>query len=131
MIEFSNLITVQLLGGSKPSYTFLADSFTFEPSLQEENGGVYWDCDKTFYVDMPDSDAISALRIPRNAIVSLSDVHRTYIGLASDSHRTGAEAVPKVYRVGTEGVPARVQLVSHLNKATLQVKCKMLQNPLS
>ena len=126
MIEFSNLITVQLLGGFKPSYTFLADSFTFEPSLQEENGG-----DKTFYVDMPDSDAISALRIPRNAIVSLSDVHRTYIGLASDSHRTGTEAVPKVYRVGTEGVPARVQLVSHLNKAMLQVKCKMLQNPLS
>lgn len=120
MIEFSNLITVQLLGGSKPSYTFLADSFTFEPSLQEENGGVYWDCDKTFYVDMPDSDAISALRMPRNAIVSLSDVHRT-----------GTEAVPKVYRVGTEGVPARVQLVPHLNKATLQVKCKMLRNPLS
>ena len=91
MIEFSNLITVQLLGGSKPSYTFLADSFTFEPSLQEENGGVYWDCDKTFYVDMTDSDAISALRIPRNAIVSLSDVHRTCIGLASNLYRMSIE----------------------------------------
>lgn len=131
MIEFSNLITVQLLGGTKDSYTFEADTFTFEPSVQEENGGVYWDCDKTFYVDMPDSDAISALRVPRNAIVSISDVHRTHIGLASDSHRTRTEAVPKVYRVGTECVPARVQLVPHLNKATLLVKCKMLRNPLS
>lgn len=120
MIEFSNLITVQLLGGSKQSYAFLADSFTFEPSVQEENGGVYWDCDKTFYVEMPDSDAISALKVPRNAIVSLSNVHRM-----------STECVPNVYRVGTEGVPARVQLVPHLNKATLLVKCKMLHNPLS
>ena len=120
MIEFSSLITVELLGGSKQSFTFMADSFTFEPSAQEENGGVYWDCDKTFYVDMPDADAISALRMPKNAIVSLSD-----------SHRTDAECAPNVYRVGTEGVPARVQLVPHLNKAKLQVKCKMLRNPLS
>ena len=131
MIEFSSLITVELLGGSKQSFTFMADSFTFEPSAQEENGGVYWDCDKTFYVDMPDADAISALRMPKNAIVSLSDSHRTCIGLTSDSHRTDAECAPNVYRVGTEGVPARVQLVPHLNKAKLQVKCKMLRNPLS
>lgn len=120
MIEFSNLITVQLLGGSKQSYTFLADSFTFDPSVQEENGGVYWDCNKTFYVDMPDTDALSALSIPRNAIVGLSNVTRT-----------NPECGSNVYRIGTEGIPARVHLVSHLNKATLQVKCKMLRNPLS
>lgn len=131
MIEFSNLITVQLLGGSKQSYTFLADSFTFEPSLQEENGGVYWDCNKAFYVDMPDSDALSALSIPRNAIVCLSNVRRMSIECDPNVPRMNPECAPNVYRIGTEGIPARVQLVSHLNKATLQVKCKMLRNPLS
>ena len=89
----------------------MADPFTFEPAMTEENGGVYWDCSKTFVVDLPDNDTVNELRVARNAIVSLSDV----------SHASGSQD-PVEYK--------RVQLVKYPNKAKLIVNCKMLRNPL-
>ena len=94
----------------------MADPFTFEPSMTEENGGIYWDCSKTFVVDIPDNDTINELKTARNAIVTISGISATQD--------------PVEYRIGTEGIPAKVQLIKHLNKAKLAVKCKMLANPL-
>ncbi len=119
MIEFSNLIGVSLVGSASVSFQFEADEFTFEPSPTEENGGVYWDCSKTFVIEMPDSEALARLKIPRNAIVSLSRAHRMGIECASNG-----------IQIGTEQIPARVQISRHLNKAKLIVSCKMLTNPL-
>lgn len=120
MIEFSCLVGVSLIETPEKWEIFMADPFTFEPTMTEENGGVYWDCSKTFVVDLPDNDTINVLRTPRNAIVTISDV----------SHISATEN-PVEYKIGTEGIPARVQLIKHLNKAKLVVKCKMLTNPLS
>lgn len=119
MVEFSNLIRVSLLSGSKKSYEFVADEITFEPSVSEENGGRYWDCGKTFVVDLPDSDIMDAFEVPRYCILSLSAL----LG-------RGAKATVKEYKIGSEGVPAMVSLVSHLNKAKLVLSCKMLTDPL-
>lgn len=119
MIEFSNQIGVSLVGATLGTFQFTADTFTFEPSPTEENGGIYWDCGKSFVVDLPDNDALNALKIPRNAIVTLSSMQRMSIECTSSEHR-----------IGTKDIPARVQLYRHLNKATLVVKCKMLTNPL-
>lgn len=115
MKEFSCLLVVSLLGGSKKSIVFSADPFTFEPSIAEENGGVYWDCSKTFIVDIADESIFNELKVPRSAIVTLASV-----GLPD----------ARTYEIGTETIPAKVQLVRHLNKAKLIVKCKMLANPL-
>lgn len=119
MIEFSCLVGVSLIENPEKWEIFMADPFTFEPTMTEENGGVYWDCSKTFVVDLPDNDTINVLRTPRNAIVTISDV----------SHISATEN-PVEYKIGTEGIPARVLLIKHLNKAKLVVKCKMLTNPL-
>lgn len=119
MIEFSNQIGITLLGGASGTFWLTADSFTFEPSPTEENGGVYWDCGKTFVVDLPDQEAFRALKTPRSAIITLSSLTRT-----------GGKCDSNEHQIGTEGIPARVQLYRHLNKATLVVKCKMLVNPL-
>lgn len=119
MMEFSNLIQVSLVGGSQKTFQFLADTFTFEPSVTEENGGTYWDCGKTFTVDMPEDLALIAFKIPRRAIVIIK-------GAGHDSAKRASES----FQIGTTGIPARVQLVKHLNKASLIVRCKMLTNPL-
>ena len=70
MKEFSCLLVVSLLGGSKKSIVLSADPFTFEPSIAEENGGVYWDCSKTFIVDIADESIFNELKVPRSAIVT-------------------------------------------------------------
>lgn len=119
MVEFSCLVGVSLVGSPEKWDIFMADPFTFEPAMTEENGGVYWDCSKTFVVDLPDNDTVNELRVARNAIVSLSDV----------SHASGSQD-PVEYKIGTEDFPARVQLVKYPNKAKLIVNCKMLRNPL-
>ena len=106
---------VSVLGGSEKSIVLCADPFTFEPSITDENGGVYWDCSKTFIVDVAEESILNELKVPRSAIVTLVSVGRL-----------GA----RTYDVGTEAIPAKVQLVRHLNKAKLIVKCKMLANPL-
>lgn len=115
MKEFSCLLVVSVLGGSKKSIVLCADPFTFEPSITDENGGVYWDCSKTFIVDIVDESIFNELKVPRSAIVTLASVR------LPDA---------RTYDVGTEAIPAKVQLVRHLNKAKLIVKCKMLSNPL-
>lgn len=115
MKEFSCLLMVSVLGGSEKSIILCADPFTFEPSITDENGGVYWDCSKTFIVDVAEESILNELKVPRSAIVTLVSVGRS-----------GA----RTYGVGTKAIPAKVQLVRHLNKAKLIVKCKMLSNPL-
>ena len=119
MVEFSCLVGVSLVGSPEKWDIFMADPFTFEPAMTEENGGVYWDCSKTFVVDLPDNDMVNELRVARNAIVSLSDV----------SHASGSQD-PVEYKIGTEDLPARVHLVKYPNKAKLIVNCKMRRNPL-
>lgn len=76
MTEFSTLVGVTLVGDTTKSFQFLADEFTFEPSPTDDNGGVFWDCSKTFVVDMPESEALQQLKIPRKAIVTLSKLTR-------------------------------------------------------
>ena len=119
MTEFSNLIQVSLAGSSQETFQFLADAFTFEPTPTEENGGIYWDCSKTFVVDLPADSALRVFKIPRKAIVTLKGVGRESM-----------YSISKAYQIGTDGVPARVQLARHLNKASLIVRCKMLSDPL-
>ena len=106
---------ISYLGGMERSIILSADPFTFEPSITEENGGVYWDCSKTFIVDIADESFFNELKVPRSAIVTLASV-----GLRES----------RTYSIGTKTIPAKVQLVRHLNKAKLIVKCKMLANPL-
>lgn len=106
---------ISILGGTERNIVLSADPFTFEPSMAEENGGVYWDCGKTFIVDIAEESIFSELKVPRSAIVTLASV-----GLPD----------ARTYDIGTETIPAKVQLVRHLNKAKLIVKCKMLANPL-
>lgn len=106
---------ISYIGGMERSIILSADPFTFEPSITEENGGVYWDCSKTFIVDISDESIFNELKVPRSAIVTLASV-----GLRE----------ARTYAIGTKTIPAKVQLVRHLNKAKLIVKCKMLANPL-
>lgn len=115
MKEFSCLLMISSLGGTERNIVLSADPFTFEPSMTEENGGVYWDCSKAFIVDIADESIFNELKVPRSAIVTLASV-----GLPD----------ARTYEIGTETIPAKVQLVRHLNKAKLIVKCKMLANPL-
>ena len=116
MKEFSCLLMISSLGGTERNIVLSADPFTFEPSITEENGGVYWDCSKTFIVDVAEEESIfNELKVPRSAIVTLASVGR------SDA---------RTYDIGTETIPAKVQLVRYLNKTKLIVKCKMLANPL-
>lgn len=111
MKEFTSLIKVASVTDAK-SFEFFADYFEFTPTSSEDDGGVYWTCDKTFVIDMPDEEALLYFGIDRNAIVTLTSSDRT------------------THEIGTDEIPARVRISVHLNKAQLVMTCKMLKNPL-
>ena len=113
MIEFVNTLCVRpLFLTEERTYTFDTDSFTFEPTSSDEDGGMLYNCDHVFVIDTPDKDTITFFSQPRTSIVTLKDSHQ------------------RPYHVGTEDLPARVYLQPHLNKTRLYISCKMLSNPL-
>lgn len=116
MIEFSNLIQVTPIasGNSNPAkvYEFVADSFSYNPQLTDNDAGNYWNCDKTLVIDLPDNDVRRFFSIERNAIVKIRTSDR------------------RDFQIGTSDTPARVQISSNLTSANLVIKCKMLTAPL-
>lgn len=118
MIEFTGHIQVTCLHQDAHSvsgggvYDFMADSFDFSPVPSDDDGGVSYNCNKTFVIDMPGAGTLSEFSIPRSCIVKLF------------SNKGGS------YLIGTSGIPARAIISRHLNRAQLQIVCKMLTNPL-
>lgn len=112
MKEFVNLVSVSLVGGDT-AYEFLADTFSFQPSFADDEGGPVWDCSHTFIVDTPDDDALRTFARPRQAIVTLKD---------SDG---------LLYDIGTTDIPARVSIARHLQRCILTVDCRSLTDPLA
>lgn len=118
MIEFTGHVQVTLInqtatvisGGGV--YDFMADSFDFQPVPSDDDGGLSYNCSKTFVIDMPDAETLQKFSIPRSCIVSL---------FGNGGSR---------YNIGTVGIPARALISRHLNRAQLQISCKMLANPL-
>lgn len=95
------------------TFEFMADHFEFTPTSSDEEGGVSWNCDKTFVIDLPEKKALQYFAIPRKAIITLS---------ASDR---------STFDIGTIEVPARVHITTHLQKAQLIAACTMLTDPLA
>ena len=112
MREFTSLLKVSPIDGTSP-FEFMADHFEFTPTASDEEGGVSWNCDKTFVIDLPEKKAMQYFAIPRKAIITLT---------ASDRSS---------FKIGTTDVPARVHITSHLQKAQLIVDCTMLTDPLA
>lgn len=113
MIEFTNLIRVSPINDAQSrTFDFLADHFDFQPQPDDNEGGQCWNCDQTFFIDMPDKEAQFAFDMPRLSIVTLK----------STDQRT--------YDIGTSEVPARVSITRHLNRARLMMRCTMLTDPL-
>mgnify|MGYP003491133235 FL=1 len=112
MREFTSLLKVSPIDGTSP-FEFMADHFEFTPTASDEEGGVSWNCDKTFVIDLPEKKAMQYFAIPRKAIITLT---------ASDRSS---------FNIGTTDVPARVHITSHLQKAQLIVDCTMLTDPLA
>lgn len=118
MIEFTGHVQVTCLLQNAHSvsgdgvYDFMADSFDFSPVPSDDDGGVYYNCNKTFVIDMPDAETLRKFSIPRSCIVKLF------------SNKGGS------YLIGTNGIPARALVSRHLDRAQLQISCKMLTNPL-
>jgi hypothetical protein len=112
MREFTSLLKVSPIDGTSP-FEFMADHFEFTPTVSDEEGGVSWNCDKTFVIDLPEKKAMQYFAIPRKAIITLT---------ASDRSD---------FDIGTTEVPARVHITSHLQKAQLIVDCTMLTDPLA
>ena len=116
MLEFLNTVQVGLVnptrGGQKKVYDFIADTFSYIPQLTDNEGGIYWNCDKTIVIDLPDKETRRTFSIERRAIVTIKTSDR------------------KTHRIGSLDIPARVQISSNLNSANLVIKCKMLTDPL-
>ncbi len=118
MIEFTGHIQVTLIHetanvvSGAGVHDFMADPFDFQPVASDESGGLSYNCDKTFVIDLPDAETLRKFSIPRSCIVSL---------FSNDGTR---------YNIGTSGIHARALISRHLNRAQLQISCKMLTNPL-
>lgn len=118
MIEFTGHIQVDPVdsgsaaGITVGSFNFMADPFDFLPVVSDDSGGVSYNCNKTFVIDIPDAPTLQYFSIPRSCIVTL-------YGNNGDT-----------YDIGTKGIPARALISRHLNRAQLQIVCNMLKNPL-
>lgn len=115
MLEFLNTIQVRLLNSDKPEkekvFDFVADTFSYIPQLTDNDAGNYWNCDKTFVIDLPHKEACKIFSVERGAIVTIKTSDR------------------KTHNIGTHNIPARVQISSNLTSANLIIKCKMLTDP--
>lgn len=112
MREFLSTIAVSPIYHSELPFVFNADTFSFEPTSSDEDGGLIFNCDHVFVVDTPDNDTLSFFSQPRSVIVTLKDSSQ------------------KLHHIGTADVPARVILQPYLNRTRLYMSCKMLRNPL-
>lgn len=116
MLEFLNTVQVSLVNsdnhGKKKVYDFVADTFSYIPQLTDNDAGIYWNCDKTIVIDLPEEAARRTFSIERSAIVAIKTSDR------------------KTHLIGTSDIPARVQISSNLTSANLIIKCKMLTDPL-
>lgn len=113
MIEFLQTIQVKpVFHNDEQIFTFDADTFSFEPSSSDDEGGMLYNCDHVFVIDTPDKDILSFFSSPRSAIVTLKD---------SRQNR---------YDIGTDLLPARVYLQPYLNRTRLYMSCRMPTNPL-
>lgn len=118
MVEFTCHIQVTVLSFSSTTisnggtYDFMADTVDFQPTPSYDDGGVAYNCNKTFVIDTPDEGTLRTFSIPRSCMVRLFGCD-------------GREFV-----VGSAGIPARVLISRHLQRSQLQMTCKMLRNPL-
>ena len=118
MIEFTGHVQVTIVSqtsnviSGNGTYDFMADPFDFQPVPSDEDGGLSYNCDKTFTIDTPGEEALRKFSIPRSCTVRLFGCSGTR------------------YIIGTARIPARCLITRHLNRAQLQIHCKMLSNPL-
>lgn len=114
MKEFSIVITVTLIGtGRQNNYKFLANPFTFTPTLENSSAGTLYNCNKDIVVDLPDKDALADFSYARKSTVTFCD-------------SSGKDIV-----LGSSDVPAMVTLNPYLSSATLKIECKMPYSPFS
>lgn len=87
-------------------YKFHADSFTFEPTKEEEN---LYNCSTDIPIDTPQNNPF---KIYRNAIILFKYAN-------SDQYII----------IGNTSLPARVMIDSALNSSVLHITAKMLHSP--
>jgi len=110
MKEFMNVISVNILNTSN-SYSFNADDVSLTPTTEDSDSGQVYNCDKDYVIDRPDDDILKIFSYPRNSIIRLKTNDGVY------------------YNIGNNDIPAQVTIVPYLQKATLKVTCKMLEQP--
>ena len=95
------------------SFDVMSDQpFSFDPAASVDDGGAYWNCDKTITIDKPDDATIRCFSRERSCIVVIFDSRGSS------------------YRVGETFSPARAIISANLNTAQLQIKAETRQNPL-
>lgn len=112
MKELSIIISITpVTKMKKDKYTFIADPFTFTPSVEKSSAGNLFNCNQDITIECPNDDIINEFHLGRYAIVSLQD--------------TSTRAIV----VGTQDMPATITICPNLNSATLKIECKMLCSP--
>ena len=95
----------------KEEYRFLADPFSFTPSITDSVSGKLFDCSKDITIETPDVDTLREFSTARSVIVYLCDSSEKNIA------------------IGTDDIPALVSISANLNTATLKISSKVLQSP--
>lgn len=112
MKELSIILRVRPLKKMREEeYLFLADSFSFVPSVTDSASGKLFDCSKEITIESPNVDTLQEFSFPRYAIIYLRD-------------SSGRDIA-----IGSSNIPALVSISANLNSSTLSISCKMLHSP--
>lgn len=112
MKELSIIISITpVTKMKKGSYTFIADPFTFTPTIEKTAAGNLFNCNHDITIECPDDATIHEFHPGRYTIVYFRDT--------SD----------RIIIIGTQEMPATITISPNLNSATLKIECKMLRSP--
>ena len=67
----------------KSSYTFIADPFDFNYTIEKTSAGNCFNCDKDITIELPDSDIVREFSVTRQVIVHLRDSSNRIINLGT------------------------------------------------
>ncbi|MCC8187144.1 MAG: hypothetical protein LIP08_06445 [Bacteroides sp.] len=113
-LEFSaSHIETSLNTGLISGYKLSADTFTFDPAVEESQAGAFYNCNKDLIIDTPDSSICNRFKHPISSIVRFRDTEGNNI------------------LIGTRELPAKVMIAPAHQRSRLKINCKMIKSPYS
>lgn len=110
MKEITGVVNVHHLA-LDTDYQFIADKFTFEPSVSDNDAGQLFDCSMNKTIELPERQVLKTFATPQSCIITLTATDGTTV------------------LIGSKSEPARVHINPLVRMAEIYVSCSQTRSP--